>query len=1273
MSRSVEDIKREITSVLGFIPPFFEPAFWSAHILEDLWHQTLYSYLKNPLPDVFKETLAALLARYCDVPYCLLCHSSCLRPLGLSSQEIISLLEMPLQSFDEIKSELSLLKGKIIQEWPLPGSKLEKAILGASLAVFLHHDAKEVQGLLRESLGREYFDHLSIFIGYNKVALNWAEHHPEISYIRDKRYIDNFNHLLNEKPEFADLFANYQERVMEQDARKNRWIKEENRRLIESERKKIFSYFEQAPVGFAVVKEPELRFVFANDAFLQLIGKSKVIGTSIRQALTDAAYAWFLDNLDSAYRSGKGFANFGLELKEKVFVNLSVQAYRDENENVSGLIVIINEVTNLFTTMRELEEEKRQAMEARKYLETTLMSIGDAVITTTAGNPPLIDFLNPVAEALTGWNLSEARGKDVAEVFNIIHMKTRKPAIDPIAKVLKDGKVVGLANHTAIISKSGKEYIIEDSAAPIKDENGKISGVVLVFRDVTEKHQLQAETELLNAVVANSKDFIGIADPEGNALFVNEAGRRLVGIDSLSEVKNTKIIDYFAEEDKAEIVQELLPAAISEGAWDGEVYFQNFKTGKKIPMSWNLFTITDDESGKITAFACVSKDLTELKRREAAEIEARGIQLAGQQKLVNLLTEMPLAVSLLEGPDHRYSFINDIYYNLFGGRRDMIGKTVAEGLTEHERSRLIPLLDAVYRTGVSYKANEFPIDLIQVDGSIKHFYLNFSYDAMRDAKGNVHGIAVTVADVTNEVVARRSIEQSENKMRTLANSMPQIVWESNSAGSISYTNQKWHEVFGEQLPTHWYDKAHPEDIHRVREEWEDHVKSGHAYESILKFFRDTDQSYRSYLVRAEPYLQPEGRIWYGSLTDIESQSRIEAELKQAKIAADSANETKSAFLANMSHEIRTPLGAIMGYAELLQAQAGSTADQADWSRTILKNSDHLLNLVNDILDLSKVESGKMELETQKVEFAGLIKEVEVMLLKKATDKGLNLSFAIDGKIPTHLTTDPTRFKQILINVIGNAVKFTEIGFVTAKFSLNCAQEKCTLTIEVSDSGRGINESQVRRLFEPFMQADSTTTRQFGGTGLGLALSRKIAQAMDGDVKLLKSTPGLGSTFRITVGVPKSDVENLMEIAGKRQDASNNLPVSTSPAPLQDKRILLVEDTIDNQRLISHFLRVEGAKVEIEPNGLQGVARGLRENFDVILMDIQMPVLDGYEASRRLRSGGYHGPIIALTAHAMVEEKRKALEAGCNQTITKPINYKLLVATLVSLVNSDQKG
>ena len=404
-----------------------------------------------------------------------------------------------------------------------------------------------------------------------------------------------------------------------------------------------------------------------------------------------------------------------------------------------------------------------------------------------------------------------------------------------------------------------------------------------------------------------------------------------------------------------------------------------------------------------------------------------------------------------------------------------------------------------------------------------------------------------------------------------------------------------------------------------------------------------------------------------------------AELEARIEELETGNRFKTEFLAHMSHEIRTPMTAVIGFAESLAESADVGSDVAEAADTILDSGQHILELINEILDLSKIEAGKLELDIRRTSPFEIAETVANLMRDRARDKELDFAVEYDGDLPEWFETDAMRLRQILINLTGNAIKFTDTGQIGLRLRYRAGDRPC-LEFSVTDTGIGMSPDQQAKLFQPFTQAEASTAAQFGGTGLGLSISKQLAQSLGGDI-CVSSEAGAGTEFTVRINLQTTSNVSLVSYETYKsgaQSAETAAGPDSGELPQIPFKLLLVEDTRTNQIVIERVLRKAGAEVWVAANGLIAteMAREALENgdpYDVILMDTQMPVMDGREATRLLRSEGYDLPIVALTASAMVHDRQLCLDAGCNDVATKPIDRRKLITTIKTFADSKRRG
>lgn len=542
-----------------------------------------------------------------------------------------------------------------------------------------------------------------------------------------------------------------------------------------------------------------------------------------------------------------------------------------------------------------------------------------------------------------------------------------------------------------------------------------------------------------------------------------------------------------------------------------------------------------------------------------------------------------------------------------------------------------------------------------------------------DGDGNPVRMSGSITDIDDAKRAKAELTQMKQRLDLALGAADVGLWDWNIPTGEVYFNDQWYTMLGlapSELPMElstWERLCDPEDLKQAFSEVQRHFEGKTERYVCEQRLRCKDGSWK-WILDVGEVVERDGEgepvRMVGVHIDIDAQKRVQAELNGARTDAEAASRAKSGFLANMSHELRTPLTSIIGFSDILCDDSPEPEGVKEAAGIISTNAKHLLTLINDILDLSKIEAERIELDPVSCEPESFVKDLESMMRGGAEAKGIGFEIEAVYPIARRVRIDQVRVRQILVNLAGNAVKFTSEGRV--RVTLSCAPDErgdVALVVRVEDTGIGMDDECLERIFRPFTQGEVSSTRQFGGTGLGLSISRRLAEMMGGRIEV-ESEAGRGSAFILTVPIDCPNVELIDERQREAEkpvikDRGESLP------SLAGSRILLVEDGKDNQRLLHLLLTQSGAEVEIASDGREGAdmaVAALRSGlgFDVLLMDMQMPVLDGYGATRELRAGGFRTPIIALTAYATNEDRDKCLGAGCDDFLTKPIGRADLI-------------
>ena len=522
---------------------------------------------------------------------------------------------------------------------------------------------------------------------------------------------------------------------------------------------------------------------------------------------------------------------------------------------------------------------------------------------------------------------------------------------------------------------------------------------------------------------------------------------------------------------------------------------------------------------------------------------------------------------------------------------------------------------------------------------------------MFSSSGRLEGYVSSCVDLSSRMTDELQYQNNEARFRAISEAAPLGIFVTDSDGNYIYTNIQFQKITGqtaeESFGSGWQRALADEDRERVAASWYAATRTAQPFEEVYRFRRPNGEIAWASVKAAAINSTDTVSGWVGTVEDITARLKADAELVEAKQSAEAATHAKGQFLANMSHEIRTPLTAIIGFAEALRDERKHAPDELHSLDVILTNGRHLLDIINGILDLSKIDAGALTIERTSFNLVEMIEEVRMMFTPRIAEKALSFSVKYEWPLPANIITDPLRLKQVLINLLSNGIKFTDKGWIELTVGFDATTKQVNFTI--ADSGIGIAPEQIEKLFQPFSQANESITRQFGGTGLGLTISSHLVHALGGAIEV-SSKPGDGSTFSFCI-TPELDSSPrfINEIQGEEPVAKQ----SSNTQPTFAGRVLFADDALDNRRLVDHLLRKAGVHPVLVEDGQQAITSALAEEFDLILLDVQMPNVDGLTAARALRQAGVRTPIVSLSAGAFTSDVLKAIEAGCSMHLAKP--------------------
>lgn len=979
---------------------------------------------------------------------------------------------------------------------------------------------------------------------------------------------------------------------------------------------------------------------------------------------------------------------------ETIWINAKGRVYLDENSQPEKLSGITINVTPRVLAQQEMSWKEERIARERAKLEAIFYGT-DSPMALFRGPNFIYEMHNERYQSLIPGR--QVLGKSLREALPEVE---NSPFPETLQRVYETGEP-GYISEGLISIYNDQTGQIEDryfdtTLARIEDDPNKPYLIVGHAMDVTERVQYrkkveesemltrrahletaQARDELHSLFMQNPEPMVILMGPDHQFILANEPYEKLVG----RKVVGKKVSEVFRQSE----VRDFIPL-LDHVYKTGTPY-----VGNEIPITFisengegrqHFLTVIyqpyRDADGVTKGILSVLHDVTNqvLARKRVEASEARYRETSRQ---------LDLALESAQMGTWQVDFIaetvttSDRFAQIFGV--DEISQNAAEIIERHVHPDDVESVKNVFRNAISGDGsyyNEYRI--IRPDKSLRYVYTRGS--VIFDDQGKAVAMSGVLVDFTERKLIENTLKFERHLLERIFRDSPAamvilrgptFIYEkvNNVYQSIMPERKFIGRTFAEAIP----ESENLENLKLLEQVFET-GETIYGFEHCMPLVSPSGKVVNRYYDFSYTRLDNEDGTPYGifgHIVDVterrnnrlaleasrnaaEEQTR---ELEMAKREADAANQAKSSFLANMSHEIRSPLGAIMGFSELLKQDHFANEEIANYVNIIDRNSHHLLRIVDDILDLSKVEAGMMVIENLEFSLPDLLADFSALMNFRAREKGIEFALKIPSQIPELIVSDPTRLRQILVNVVGNAIKFTERGCV----QLSVRYFKNQLEFTVSDTGPGLTSDQAEKLFQAFQQADASTTRKFGGTGLGLVLTRRLSEAMGGKFYLKSSVKGEGSVFVATVSVEFPE-HAVMVDSSSLEFASTGQRSTDTEEPLSGMNILVVEDSPDNQALLELILTKAGATVAIGKDGLEGVHMARANDYSIVLCDMQMPRMDGYEATRELRTNGYKIPIVAITAHAMKQERVRALKSGFTDFITKPIQRDVLVEVIL---------